>query len=263
MRPVSVQHHIAITTEVDYLIEKLGTLLEASKRAVVFTGAGISTESGIPDFRSPGGFWTTNQPIYFKDFLAWEDMRREAWRRKLAFEAEFKQARPNRGHRAIAHLVEQGKVTSVITQNIDGLHQLSGVPEDRVIELHGNSTYAVCLGCHRRYELEPILAAFSEDEQPPECECGGFIKTATISFGQPMPVEAMRRATIETESCDLFLAIGSSLVVYPAAGFPALAKQGGAKLVIVNRDPTDLDYLADLVLHSEIGETLGEVTGVD
>lgn len=245
------------------MIDELRKLLEASRRVVAFTGAGISTESGIPDFRSPGGFWSNNQPIYYKDFLAWEDMRREAWRRKLAFEDAFKQAQPNRGHRAIAHLVAQGKASSVITQNIDGLHQRSGIDEQRVIELHGNSTYAVCLSCERRYELAPILKAFSVDEQPPECECGGFIKTATISFGQPMPVEAMRRAKLETERCDLFLAVGSSLVVYPAAGFPVLAKECGARLVIINRDPTDLDYLADLVLNSEIGETLGAVTGVE
>jgi NAD-dependent deacetylase len=245
------------------LIDELSKLLEASRRAVVFTGAGISTESGIPDFRSPGGFWSNNQPIYFQDFLAWEEMRREAWRRKLAFEESFKAAQPNRGHRAIAHLVKQGKVTGVITQNIDGLHQRSGVPEEKVIELHGNSTYAICLSCERRYELEPILAAFRIEEQPPECGCGGLIKTATISFGQPMPVEAMQNAKRETEACDLFLAVGSSLVVYPAAGFPALAKQRGARLVIINRDPTELDYLADLVLNTEIGETLGEVTGVE
>lgn len=245
------------------MIDELSKLLEASRRVVVFTGAGISTESGIPDFRSPGGFWSNNQPIYFKDFLAFEDMRREAWRRKLAFEEAFKNAQPNRGHRAIAHLVTQGKAASVITQNIDGLHQLSGIADQSVIELHGNSTYAVCLSCERRYELAPILKAFSIDEQPPECDCGGLIKTATISFGQPMPVEAMQRAKLETEQCDLFLAVGSSLVVYPAAGFPVLAKECGAKLVIVNRDPTDLDYLADLVLNTEIGETLGAVTGVE
>jgi NAD-dependent deacetylase len=249
--------------KVSRLIDELRKLLEASRRAVVFTGAGISTESGIPDFRSPGGFWSNNQPIYFRDFLAFEDMRREAWRRKLAFEESFKEAQPNRGHRAIAHLVKQGKVTGVITQNIDGLHQRSGIPEEKVIELHGNSTYAVCLSCERRYELAPILAAFRIDEQPPECECGGLIKTATISFGQPMPVEAMQNARLETEACDLFLAVGSSLVVYPAAGFPALARQRGARLVIINRDSTELDYLADLVLNAEIGETLGEVTGVE
>jgi NAD-dependent deacetylase len=251
------------SAKVSRLIDELSRLLEGSGRVVVFTGAGISTESGIPDFRSPGGFWSNNQPIYFKDFLAWEEMRREAWRRKLAFEEAFKAAQPNRGHRAIAHLVKQGKVTGVITQNIDGLHQRSGVPEEKVIELHGNSTYAICLSCERRYELEPILAAFRIEEQPPECGCGGLIKTATISFGQPMPVEAMQNAKRETEACDLFLAVGSSLVVYPAAGFPALAKQRGARLVIINRDPTELDYLADLVLNTEIGETLGEVTGVE
>ena len=251
------------SAKVSRLIDELSKLLEASRRAVVFTGAGISTESGIPDFRSPGGFWSNNQPIYFRDFLAFEDMRREAWRRKLAFEESFKAAQPNRGHRAIAHLVKQGKVTGVITQNIDGLHQRSGIPEEKVIELHGNSTYAVCLSCERRYELAPILAAFRIDEQPPECECGGLIKTATISFGQPMPVEAMQNARLETEACDLFLAVGSSLVVYPAAGFPALARQHGARLVIINRDSTELDYLADLVLNAEIGETLGEVTGVE
>jgi len=251
------------SAKVSRLIDELSKLLEASRRAVVFTGAGISTESGIPDFRSPGGFWSNNQPIYFRDFLAFEDMRREAWRRKLAFEESFKAAQPNRGHRAIAHLVKQGKVSGVITQNIDGLHQRSGIPEEKVIELHGNSTYAVCLSCERRYELAPILAAFRIDEQPPECECGGLIKTATISFGQPMPVEAMQNARLETEACDLFLAVGSSLVVYPAAGFPALARQHGARLVIINRDSTELDYLADLVLNAEIGETLGEVTGVE
>ncbi|MFY9609550.1 MAG: Sir2 family NAD-dependent protein deacetylase [Blastocatellia bacterium] len=249
--------------QAEALIADLSKLLEASRRVVVFTGAGISTESGIPDFRSPGGFWSNNEPIYFKDFLAWEDMRREAWRRKLALEEAFNRALPNRGHRAIAHLVSKGKVTSVITQNIDGLHQRSGVPDEKVIELHGNSTYAVCLSCARRYELTPILAKFSIDEQPPECECGGLIKTATISFGQPMPAKAMQDASRETGACDLFLAVGSSLVVYPAAGFPALARQRGARLVIVNRDPTDLDYLADLVLNTEIGETLGAVTGVD
>jgi NAD-dependent deacetylase len=172
-------------------------------------------------------------------------------------------AEPNRGHRAIAHLVEQGKVASVITQNIDGLHQRSGVAGDKVIELHGNSTYAACLDCSKRYELAEIFAGFEVNEEPPMCECGGFIKSATISFGQPMPFEAMRRAQVESQDCDLFIVIGSSLVVYPAAGFPAVAKQNGARLVILNREPTDLDYLADLVVNLEIGPTLGEVTDVE
>jgi NAD-dependent deacetylase len=245
------------------LIDELKNLLAASKRAVVFTGAGISTESGIPDFRSPGGIWTKYQPIDFREFMSSDKARRETWRRKIAVDASISRAEPNRGHRAIGHLIAQGKVSSVITQNIDGLHQRSGVPDEQVIELHGNGTYAACLECSKRYELPDVFAEFKIAEEPPVCECGGFIKSATVSFGQSMPLDAMRRAQAESKSCDLFLAIGSSLVVYPAAGFPAVAKQNGARLVILNREPTDLDYLADLVLNLEIGPTLGAVTGVD
>ena len=247
----------------DKLVGDLRRLLAASRRAVVFTGAGVSTESGIPDFRSPGGIWTKYQPIDFREFLSSEEARRETWRRKIAVDEAVSRAEPNRGHRAITHLVEQGKVANVITQNIDGLHQRSGVAGDKVIELHGNGTYAACLDCAKRYELAEVFAAFRVNEEPPLCECGGFIKSATISFGQPMPFEAMRRAQLESKNCDLFIAIGSSLVVYPAAGFPAVAKQNGARLVILNREPTDLDYLADLVVNLEIGSTLGDVTGVD
>jgi NAD-dependent deacetylase len=248
----------------NHAVDELRELIAASRCAVVFTGAGVSTESGIPDFRSPGGFWTTHQPIQFSDFIASKEMRRESWRRRIAAEEAFGTAQPNRGHRAIASLVRQGKVSAVITQNIDGLHQRAGVPPERVVELHGNSTYAVCLGCGRRYELGPIFVAFKQSEEPPVCDnCGGHVKTATVSFGQAMPVEAMRRAQLETESCDLFLAIGSSLVVYPAAGFPSLAKRNGARLAIINRDPTDLDSIADLVINLEIGPTLGAVTGVE
>ncbi|MEK6286335.1 MAG: Sir2 family NAD-dependent protein deacetylase [Acidobacteriota bacterium] len=245
------------------LIDELKKMLAASKRAVVFTGAGISTESGIPDFRSPGGIWTKYQPIDFREFMSSDEARRETWRRKMAVDKSISQAEPNRGHRAIAQLVAQGRVSSVITQNIDGLHQRSGVPDEQVIELHGNGTYAACLECSKRYELSDVFAEFQIAEEPPVCECGSFIKSATISFGQPMPVEAMRRAQAESKSCDLFLAIGSSLVVYPAASFPAVAKQNRARLVILNREATDLDYLADLVLNLEIGPTLGAVTGVD
>jgi NAD-dependent deacetylase len=245
------------------LIDELRKMLAASRRAVIFTGAGISTESGIPDFRSPGGIWTKYQPIDFSEFISSDEARRETWRRKIAVDEAVSRAEPNRGHLAIAQLVASGKVSSVITQNIDGLHQRSGVPEERVIELHGNGTYAACLDCAKRYELAEVFAAFKVNEEPPVCDCGGFIKSATISFGQPMPVEAMRRAQTETRNCDLFIAIGSSLVVYPAAGFPAVAKQNGSRLVILNREPTDLDYLADLVLNLEIGPTLDAVTAVE
>ncbi len=245
-------------------VEQLRQLLQESQRAVVFTGAGISTESGIPDFRSPGGLWSENKPIEFDDFMSSEDMRVESWRRRFAMDAAFANAKPNRGHRAVAKLVADGKADAVITQNIDNLHQKSGVAEDKVIELHGNITYAKCLKCNQRYELGPIRTAFERDGTPPYCEaCGGIVKTATISFGQPMPGREMRRAEAATRDCDLFLAIGSSLVVYPAAAFPALAKRIGARLVILNREATPMDEISDLALHAEIGPTLGAAVGVD
>src|SRR5579871_150927 len=244
-------------------IAALTRLIETARRAVVFTGAGISTESGIPDFRSPGGIWTRMAPIDFAAFLASEEARRETWRRRFAMEETFRAARPNRGHRAVAALVRRG-AAAVITQNIDGLHQASGIPGERVIELHGNTTYAHCLDCARRYELDALRAAFERDATAPLCEaCGGFVKTATVSFGQAMPVHAMRRAETETIAADLFIVAGSSLVVYPAAGFPELAKRYGATLVIINREATGLDRIADLVLHRAIGETLGAAVGVD
>jgi NAD-dependent deacetylase len=239
-------------------------LLEDANRVVVFTGAGISTESGIPDFRSPGGIWDKNQPIEFQDFMASAEMRRESWRRKFATHETIERAKPNQGHRAVAELVHRGTASSVITQNIDGLHQTSGVADDRVIELHGNTTYAHCLDCGLHHELEPIREAFLAAETLPECrDCGGTVKTATISFGQAMPEEAMRRAEEETLACDLFLSIGSSLVVYPAAGLPIMAKRNGARLLILNRDPTELDVLADLVLNLEIGVTLAAAVGLE
>ena len=180
-----------------------------SQRIVAFTGAGISTESGIPDFRSPGGIWSRMQPIDFRDFMRSADMRREAWRRKAVIDRDFQQATPNRGHRALATLVARGVMSAIITQNIDGLHQASGVPSEQVIELHGNGTYASCLDCGLRYELAPIMAAFEHDESLPVCTvCGGIIKSATISFGQSMPQAAMARAHAESTACDLFIVLG-------------------------------------------------------
>lgn len=245
-------------------IKRLQTMLQNSSNAVVFTGAGISTESGIPDFRSPGGLWTKYQPIEFQDFISSEEMRRESWRRKFATDKIIRQARPNVGHLAIASLYKKGKVSYVITQNIDGLHQQTGMPDQAVIELHGNTTYASCLDCGKRFELAAIQKIFADNEKLPLCEqCNGIIKTATISFGQPMPVKEMQEAEKQTLACDLFLAMGSSLVVYPAAGFPQLAKQNGAELVIINRDATGFDDIADLVLHDEIGQILSSVVDLE
>ena len=243
---------------------RLAALIDGAERIVAFTGAGISTESGIPDFRSPGGIWSKMAPIDFDDFVNSEAMRREAWRRKIVMDRDFRAARPNRGHRALAALAGAGRLAAVITQNVDGLHQASGIADEQVIELHGNTTYARCLTCAKRFELDPIVAAFERDGTLPVCDtCGGLVKSATISFGQAMPVAAMARAEEETLACDLFIVLGSSLVVYPAAGFPRLARRNGARLVIVNREPTDQDDLAELVVHDGIGDTLGAAVGVD
>ncbi len=239
---------------------RLKNMITTCQRAVVFTGAGISTESGIPDFRSPGGIWSRFQPIEFSDFLVSEQARRDAWRLKFLMSKDLHQAKPNQGHLAVAELVRRGVVSHVITQNVDGLHQKSGVPDSQVIELHGNMTYAHCLDCATRYELGPIQAAFECDETLPVCSrCGGLVKMATVSFGQPMPEQAMLQAQVATTCCDLFLAIGSSLVVYPAASFPLTAKRNNATLVIVNRDVTELDDEADLVVHDEIGSVLSQM----
>lgn len=244
--------------------EALQAMLDNARKVVAFTGAGISTESGIPDFRSPNGIWSKNKPVYFQDYMASADARLEAWRRKFIVDIEMGAAEPNAGHKAIAELRRRGKITHVITQNVDGLHQAAGMPEDRVIELHGNSTYAKCLTCGTRHEIAPIKAVFEADGTIPDCTfCGGVLKAATISFGQPMPDDAMQAAEDAAMECDLMIAIGSSLVVYPAAGFPAMAKQNGARLAILNREPTDQDVIADLVIHAEIGPTLGPTAGIN
>ncbi len=246
----------------DQDLKDLAALIDAAQRIVLFTGAGISTESGIPDFRSPGGLWTKQTPIDFADFLRSDDARRETWRRRFAMEPILRQAAPNRGHRAVAALIRTGKAAAVITQNIDGLHRASGVPGDKTIELHGNTTYAHCLTCGSRYEIDALRVDFESDGIVPCCACGGWVKTATVSFGQPMPANEMRRAEQETLLADVFIAIGSSLTVYPAAAFPELAKRNGAILAIVNLQPTGLDGIADLVVRRPIGDTLGAAAGV-
>jgi NAD-dependent deacetylase len=246
-----------IASDLEAAVASLSQLVETARVIVPFTGAGISTECGIPDFRSPGGLWTKNQPIAYGDFISSRDMRDEAWRRRFAMEESFAKAKPGRGHRALASLYRAGKVPALITQNIDNLHQSSGIAERDVVELHGNTTYAVCLDCAERYDLSWVREKFeASGERAPDCNCGGPIKTATISYGQAMPAEAMQRAEALTKSCDLFLAVGSSLVVWPAASFPLMAKRNGAALVIINREPTEFDDIADLVVRNDIGDTL-------
>ncbi|HEY1362144.1 MAG TPA: Sir2 family NAD-dependent protein deacetylase [Xanthobacteraceae bacterium] len=246
-----------IAPDLETAIEELRRLIATARVIAPFTGAGISTECGIPDFRSPGGLWTRNRPIPFDEFLASQRMRDEAWRRRFAMDAQFSDARPGRGHLALTSLYRSGKAPAVITQNIDNLHQSSGISAEHVIELHGNNSYAACLSCGHRYELGWVHEAFVKaGERAPDCDCGGHIKAATISFGQAMPEREMRRAEQLTLDCDLFLAVGSSLVVWPAAGFPLLAKRNGARLVIINREATEFDGIADLVVREDIGSVL-------
>ena len=247
-----------VASDLDEATARLRELIEEASVIVPFTGAGISTECGIPDFRSPGGVWTKNRPIMFDEFLASQEARNESWRRRFAMADAFGDAKPGRGHQALASLYHAGKVPAVVTQNIDNLHQASGIAAEHVVELHGNTTYALCLDCAQRYELSWVRGKMdSGNGCAPDCPtCGGYIKTATISFGQAMPDAAMRRAEELTLSCDLFLAIGSSLVVWPAAGFPLMAKRNGARLIVINREPTDFDDIADLVVHHDIGTVL-------
>jgi NAD-dependent deacetylase len=238
-------------------IDELLRLVQGAHRAIAFTGAGISTECGIPDFRSPGGFWTKYKPIQFDEFINSAETRLEAWRRYFIIRESLRGAVPGRGHNAISELVRTGKVSHVITQNIDDLHRISGVPTSRIIELHGNGTFAKCLSCGERHELDWVRAEIDKTSQPPNCvNCGGIVKSATISFGQAMPEDELARARAATYDADLFLALGSSLQVYPAAALPILAKQSGATLVIINRDATDLDSMADLIINEDIGATM-------
>jgi len=238
----------------------LERLLAGARRAVCFTGAGLSTECGVPDFRSPGSPWLTYQPIDFHSFMASQELRFEAWRRKFALDALCPSPKPGRGHKTIARLVARGRIDGVITQNIDGLHQASGLAADQLVELHGNGTYAKCLTCDRRYELAEVRHRFETERQAPNCDCGGPIKSATIAFGQAMPEAELRRARTLALSCDLFIVVGSSLVVYPAAVLPVAAKRNGARLVILNRTATGLDAMADLVIHADIGSVLDSLT---
>jgi NAD-dependent deacetylase len=236
-------------------LHQIAAWLREARRAVVFTGAGLSTESGIPDFRSPGGVWAKYQPVMYQDFLADAASRLEYWRQKSEAHAEFHAAEPNAGHRAIAGWEAAGRVRGVITQNIDGLHQLAG--SQQVLELHGTAREVACLDCGARSPADPHVRQFIEEEEVPQCsECGGILKHATISFGQQLPPVVLMEAARWAREADLLLALGSSLVVTPAADLPVETKRRGGRLVIINRDETPLDDLADIVLREPLGEAL-------
>ena len=242
--------------------DQAAQLIAQSSRIVGFTGAGISTESGIPDFRSPNGIWANNRMIEYQEFISSREGRVEYWRQKVAMWPEMRDAQPNAGHKAFAELERQGRLRAIITQNIDGLHQRAG--NTNVIELHGTTVECECLTCGARISMDEAVERVQSGDLAPECDaCGGLLKPATISFGQSMPALAMQAAAKACQDCEVFLAVGSSLVVYPAAAFPEIAKQSGAALVIINRTPTPLDGIADLVVNDEIGKTLPRLFGMN
>ena len=241
---------------------KASKLIAQANRIVGFSGAGISTESGIPDYRSPSGVWANNRVVEYQEFISSRPGRIEAWRQKALVWPEMRSAKPNAGHRALVDLEKRGKLLAMITQNIDGLHQRAGHDPAKVIELHGTMLEAVCLTCENRIPMDEAMTRIELGDPAPECDkCGGLLKPATISFGQAMPQDEMQRAVEACYCCDLFIAVGSSLVVHPAATLPALAKENGAALIIINRTPTPLDGVADLVLHEEIGKVLPQLVG--
>lgn len=234
-------------------VAALRRLIDASSRIVALTGAGISTESGIPDFRSPGGIWSRMKPITYQEFVASEEARLEEWRRRFASSEKFAAVEPNAGHFGLVHLAEDGRLAAVITQNIDGLHQRAGLAADRIIEIHGNGTRARCLDCGMPMSLEEARRTIDETGASPRCDCGGLVKAAIISFGETVPSDALSAASRLAESADLFLVIGSSLQVQPAGTLPLVAKRAGARLAIVNREETPLDPHADVVVQRPIG----------
>jgi len=245
-------------------IDTIASMALGAKKMVVFTGAGHSTESGIADFRSPGGIWERFDPREFtyQKFLLNEANREKYWDFSKLLWPTIDEAEPNRGHYAIAELHHLGKLGCVITQNIDNLHQKSGIPEEKVIELHGTMKWVICLDCGSRYPREEIQRRLELEEKAPRCDsCGGILKPATVAFGQPMPERETREAERRAAACDLFLVAGSSLVVDPAAQVPLIAKDNGAKLVIINLEPTPHDHYADVVINGKTGDILPQIVG--
>ncbi len=243
-------------------LKQVAQWIITSKRTVVFGGAGLSTESGIPDFRSPGGVWDRYNPedFYFQKFISSEASREKYWQMATEMYDPMKKAQPNLAHLAIAEMEKLGKLDCVITQNIDGLHIKAGNSEEKVIELHGTAMYVTCLSCKKRYDRDEIQERIRKGLKVPYCgDCGGPLKPATISFGQSMPERETQEAYHRSSLCDLFIVIGSSLVVQPAASMPLVAKRSGARLVIINRDPTPYDDMADMVIHSQAGPTMDNI----
>jgi len=241
--------------DIEEKINLIAQWIKDHDRIVVFTGAGVSTESGIPDFRSPGGIWERFDPneFLFDKFLASEKVREKYWQFHTEVYYTILKAKPNPAHLACVRLDQMGKLDCVITQNIDNLHQNAGLPQEKVIELHGNALRVTCLTCKKEYDRKEIQQRVEAGEGAPQCDCKGLLKPATIAFGQPMPFKEMKEAETRSAGAEVFLAIGSSLVVYPAAYMPLYAKQAGAKLAIINLAPTPYDHQADVVVQEKAG----------
>ena len=240
-------------------LDEFAARIRESDEIVVFTGAGISTESGIPDFRSPGGIWTRYRPVTFQEYMTSESARIEAWKRRLDGWEQYKNAKPNVGHHFIQALSLKEKLIGLITQNVDGLHSMAGLANDKIVELHGSNRTILCMSCAKEFAPEPIINSLIGDFASPKCDsCGGILKSATVSFGQAMPEQAMRVAQEWTEQAEVFIVMGSSLQVQPAASFPVVAKRNGALLAIINREEGPLDGLADFVHNGSIGEFCGK-----
>ncbi len=243
-------------------LKQVAQWIIASKSLVVFGGAGLSTESGIPDFRSPGGVWDRYDPedFYFQKFISSEASREKYWQMATEMYEPMKKAQPNPAHLAIAELEKLGKLDCVITQNIDGLHHKAGNSEERIIELHGTAMHVTCLNCKKRYDRDGIQERLRKGTKVPYCvDLGGRRIIKKISFGQSMPERETEEAYRRSSTCDLFIVIGSSLVVQPAASMPLMAKRNGAKLVIINRDSTPYDDMADMVIHGQAGSTMTNI----
>ena len=243
-------------------IAKGAKLLREAQRILVFSGAGLSTESGIPDFRSPGGVWSKYDPsdFEFDRIISDERARIKYWEMSTEFYQPMKDARPNRAHLAVKTLEEKGKLLAIVTQNIDRLHHKAGNTPEKIIEIHGTAFSVSCLSCGKKYDRDEIQKRIASGVKAPYCDdCSGVLKPDTVSFGQAMPEDSMSRAIMVARQCDLCMVLGSSLVVYPAASIPSMAVQSGAKLIIINRDPTPFDPTADVVVHDSLSKALGEM----
>jgi NAD-dependent deacetylase len=240
-------------------ISRVAQEIAKGGKNIVFTGAGISTESGIPDFRSKGGIWDKYRPVYFDEFMSSREARIEYWKRKVELYPDLMKARPNPAHKSVAELHNMGLLEAVITQNVDGLHQESGIPGERVIELHGNTRRARCMGCGRTVSIHEVNERIEAGDLAPECECGGYLKSDTISFGQAMPMDEVERATRLSRNSDFFMVVGSTLLVHPAAAMPGYARESGSFLAIVNLSETPYDEVSDVLIQGKAGEILPQI----